>query len=94
MPKYKIELEITATSPEQAEAVVATAKDAVQRSAVEAMFGQIFTAEGQQVRTGGCWLAHHSDWSGFAVFGSELDALRHAVEHSMTVVFAEWGMGR
>jgi len=33
-----------------------------------------------------CWLAYHSDFSGMTVFADEIDALRHAVEHSMKVM--------
>lgn len=42
-------------------------------------------------RLGGCWIAYYSDWSGIAVFGTEIEALRHAVEHSMIVQFFQWG---
>ena len=34
---------------------------------------------------GRCWLAYHEDWSGMAVFATELDALRHANGTSMVV---------
>ena len=40
---------------------------------------------------GGCWMAYYGDWSGFAVFAKEIDALRHAVEGSMNVVWVPWG---
>lgn len=39
----------------------------------------------------GVWLAFHSDWSGIAVFATEIEALRHAQEHTMTVEFRQWG---
>lgn len=39
----------------------------------------------------GIWIAYYDDWSGFCVFEEEIDALRHAVEHSMNVGFAKWG---
>jgi hypothetical protein len=25
------------------------------------------------------WIAYHSDWSGFALFDTEIEALRHAI---------------
>jgi len=31
------------------------------------------------------WIAYHMDWSGFAIFETEIEALRYAVEHSMQV---------
>lgn len=31
------------------------------------------------------YLAYYDDWSGFALFATEVEALRHAVEHSMKV---------
>lgn len=39
----------------------------------------------------GFWLAYYSDWSGIAAFPTEIEALRHAVDKSMTVMFCEWG---
>lgn len=39
----------------------------------------------------GVWIAYHPDWSGFAVFPIELEALRYAQSRSMTVKFVEWG---
>lgn len=40
---------------------------------------------------GGCWLAYYGDRSGVAVFGDELEALRYAVERSMSVKWQPWG---
>lgn len=41
---------------------------------------------------GGAWVAYYSDWSGIAMFGTEIDALRYAVEHhGMSVKFFGWG---
>lgn len=31
------------------------------------------------------WIAFYSDWSSFALFETEIEALRHAVDHSMRV---------
>jgi hypothetical protein len=31
------------------------------------------------------WIAYHVDWSGFAVFETEIEALRHAVDNMMHV---------
>lgn len=42
-------------------------------------------------QAGGVWVAYHYDWSGFAIFEHELDALRHAVSNSMTVGFSPFG---
>lgn len=39
----------------------------------------------------GVWVAFYEDWSGFCIFETEIDALRHAVAHSMSVGFAQWG---
>ncbi len=38
-----------------------------------------------------CWVAYHSDYSGFVVFHSEITALRHAVENHMQVKRLESG---
>lgn len=32
------------------------------------------------------WVAYHSDWSGFAIFATESEALRFALKHSMSHV--------
>lgn len=40
----------------------------------------------------GCWVAYYVDWSGMAVFNSELKAMRYAVEKSMRVMFVPWGV--
>lgn len=39
----------------------------------------------------GVWLAFYGDWSGWRVFKSEMQALRHAVANSMSVVFLPYG---
>lgn len=39
----------------------------------------------------GVWIAYYSDRSAVAVFATEIDALRHAVERRMEVRFQEWG---
>jgi hypothetical protein len=31
------------------------------------------------------WMAYYSDWSDFAIFETEIEALRHAVKHEMHV---------
>lgn len=41
---------------------------------------------------GGVWIAFYSDYSGYAPFPSELEALRHAVASGMEVEFTPWGM--
>lgn len=40
---------------------------------------------------GGAWVALHSDYSGISIFATEIEALRHAVDKSMTVRFVPWG---
>lgn len=42
-------------------------------------------------RPAGCWVAYYSDRSAIAVFGTELEALRHAVDRTMSVRFQQWG---
>lgn len=94
MSRYRFELAINADSPERAQEIVEATKKAVNEQRgfdISALFGDLRTEEGQQVRTGGCWIAFHSDWTCFAIFDTELDALRFAVEHSMNVEFREWG---
>lgn len=40
----------------------------------------------------GCWVARYGDWSGIAVFGSELEALRYTNDHDgMVASFVQWG---
>jgi hypothetical protein len=39
----------------------------------------------------GFWLCRYGDWSGIAAFPTEVEALRYAVDKSMTVEFVEWG---
>lgn len=40
----------------------------------------------------GCWVASYYDGSGYAIFPTEVEALRYALEHTMnTVKFVEWG---
>ena len=46
----------------------------------------------QAIDNGGIWLAYHSDWSGFAMFGVELDALRYAVDRNMLVQWVPTGV--
>jgi hypothetical protein len=47
--------------------------------------------EGIAQPAGGVWLAYHGDWSGWVVFAAEIEALRHAVDHSMRVKFLKYG---
>lgn len=47
--------------------------------------------EAPQRPSAGCWVAYHPDWSGFALFDDEVDALRHAVSNSMSIGRATWG---
>lgn len=42
----------------------------------------------------GAWLAYYADQSGMAIFASEVEALRYAVEHSMQVTFWQFGTDR
>lgn len=37
------------------------------------------------------WVAYYSDWSGIAVFSTEIEALRYAVERGMQVKGLESG---
>lgn len=39
----------------------------------------------------GVWVAFYSDRSGIASFGTEIDALRFAVDHGMEVQFRPFG---
>lgn len=39
----------------------------------------------------GVWISYFDDWSGVSAFASEIDAMRHAVEHGCRVAFAPWG---
>jgi hypothetical protein len=40
----------------------------------------------------GPWMARHHDWSGIALFAEEIDALRYAIGHDMSVVErVAWG---
>jgi len=39
----------------------------------------------------GVWFVYYLDYSGFAVFPTEIEALRYAVRHSMECEFREWG---
>lgn len=54
-------------------------------------FPSEITAVPPAARAEGCWVAYHSDWSGFALFDDEVAALRHAVSNSMSIGRAEWG---
>lgn len=40
----------------------------------------------------GIWVAYYSDWSGFAVFEAEIDALRYAVRQQMRVEWMPYGV--
>ncbi len=37
------------------------------------------------------WVAYFPDWSGFRIFRTEIDALRHAVDNQMKVVLVHDG---
>lgn len=50
----------------------------------------VFPLEGPP-RDSGVWVAYHSDWSGFAIFDNEMEALRHAVANTMSVGLAKFG---
>jgi hypothetical protein len=39
----------------------------------------------------GCWVAFHPDFSGIAIYGDELQALRRAVADGMSVRYVEFG---
>lgn len=40
----------------------------------------------------GCWVVYYSDWSGIAVFDTEIDALRHVNENDgMKAEYFGWG---
>ncbi len=39
----------------------------------------------------GVWAAYYSDMSGVRIFATEIEALRHAVENTMSVKFWEFG---
>ena len=42
--------------------------------------------------SGGCWIVRYSDWSGIAVFATELEALRYANDNGvMQAEFHQWG---
>lgn len=45
-----------------------------------------------QTELNGCWIAYYGDYSDAVIFDDEIDALRHAVEHAMSVKFLLWGM--
>lgn len=38
------------------------------------------------------WIAYYSDWSGFAVFDSEIKCLRYAVENHMEAAEVPFGV--
>lgn len=42
-------------------------------------------------RPAGCWAAYYSDYSAVAIFGTEIAALRHAVDNAMSVLYWEFG---
>jgi hypothetical protein len=39
----------------------------------------------------GAWVTYYADWSGIAIFATELEALRYAVGRTMEVKFVEFG---
>lgn len=39
----------------------------------------------------GVWVAYYADGSGFVMFATEVEALRHAVDNGMMVRFARFG---
>lgn len=41
----------------------------------------------------GVWVAYHFDWSEFAIFAEEIQALRFAVQHSMQCERIPYGVG-
>ncbi|HSS11793.1 MAG TPA: hypothetical protein VLL25_18035 [Acidimicrobiales bacterium] len=52
------------------------------------------TADSERVieSLGGVWLCHYVDWSALAVFATELEARRYAMEHSMEEArWCPWG---
>ena len=40
----------------------------------------------------GCWVVYYSDRSGIAMFPTEIEALRVAVDRKMECKFVEWGV--
>ncbi len=43
----------------------------------------------------GCWVVYYADWSGIAVFGTEIDALRYANDNDgMRAEYVGWGLIR
>lgn len=47
------------------------------------------------INLAGCWVVRYGDWSGIAIFGDELTALRYALEHNMdSCSFETWGQLR
>lgn len=45
----------------------------------------------RRLPSGGVWAAYYSDWSGIAVFESELEAFRYAAGRDMNVKFWPYG---
>lgn len=45
----------------------------------------------RRVENRGVWFCYYTDYSGFAVFEHEIEALRYAVEKSMQCEFRPWG---
>lgn len=39
------------------------------------------------------WVAHHEDFSEFAIFAEEIECLRYALDHTMSVARVELGRG-
>ena len=58
---------------------------------LEALVAEIDGDTSRTVRPDGVWLAYYSDWSGFWVFATEIEALRHAVESQCNTVFLPFG---
>lgn len=45
----------------------------------------------EQPKTWECWVAYYNDYSGITVFSTEIEALRHAVNHGMAVTSLKSG---
>lgn len=54
-------------------------------------FPQEIVSTQPQTATDGCWITYHPDWSEFALFTDETQALRHAVANHMNIGRATWG---
>jgi hypothetical protein len=58
---------------------------------VPAAIAHALLAAPAPTNAGGAWVCHYEDWSGIAIFGDELSALRHAANDNMLVAFYPWG---